>query len=190
MCVANYVVFTYYFVVFTLQYRLYILKMNLSKGYLPYIFTIPAILLLFGGYVLAGLYKFYDVEILSAGIAWPWLASFTGALVLGRTREKIEDERVNQVRNFSFRFLSELLIVGFFTISVTGLFFESWGTTEDALPGILLLFLIWHLYYLKIAVLFDGIDETTGKLKIGYHLLSLPFIIIVGIITYPLFIFI
>ena len=99
--------------------------MNLSKGYLPYIFTIPAILLLFGGYVLAGLYKFYDVEILSAGIAWPWLASFTGALLLGRTREKIEDERVNQVRNFSFRFLSELLIVGFFTISVMGLFFES-----------------------------------------------------------------
>jgi len=164
--------------------------MNLSKGYLPHIFTIPAIILLFGGYIFAGLYKFYDIEILSEGIAWPWLTSFIGALVLGRTREKIEDERVNQVRNFSFRFLSELFIAGIFTICMMGLFFDSWGSIEDALPGILLTFLIWHLYYLKIAVLFDGIDETTGKLKFEYHLLFLPFIIIVGVITYPLFIYI
>jgi hypothetical protein len=164
--------------------------MNLSKGYLPYIFTIPAIIFLLGGIVFAGLYKFYDIEILSGGIAWPWLASFTGALVLGRTREKIEDERVNQVRNFSFRFLSELFIGGFFAICLMGLFFDSWGSTEDALPGILLMFLLWHLYYLKIAVLFDGIDETTGNLKVKYHLLFLPYIIIVGAIIYPLFIFI
>lgn len=159
--------------------------MNLSKGYFPPVFTLPAIILLCGGYIFAGLYKYYGIEILSAGIAWPWVASFTGAIVLGRTKESYDDERINQIRNFSFRILSEFFIAAFLGISLFGLFGESWGTMEN-LPFILLSMLLLHLYHLKVAVLY-GIDETTGQLKFGYRLLFGPYVIVTAILTYILF---
>lgn len=160
--------------------------MHLSKGYLPHLLTIPAIILLLGGYFFAGLYKYYGIEILSSGVAWPWVASFTGAIVLGRTKEKFEDERINQIRNFSFRFLSEALIFGLLAISIFGLFLDSWGTFEN-LPFILLMVLLFHLYYLKVAVIFNGIDESTGNLKIGYHILFAPYMMVVVLLTLLLF---
>lgn len=161
--------------------------MHLSKGYLPSSLTIPAIFLILSGYIMAFLYKFFDVELLAFDVAFPWLFSFSGLIVLGRTKETFDDERINQIRNFSFRFLSELFIGGFATISIIGLFGGSWDSA-NILPGLILISLLGHLYYLKIATLFDGIDESTGKLKIKYHLLFLPYFTLVGILNYILFI--
>lgn len=161
--------------------------MYLSKGYLPTFLTIPGIILVLAGYFLAVLFKFFDYKLLPMGIAFPWLFCFAGLIILGRTKESLDDERVKQIRNFSFRFLSDFLIVAIATNSIIELFGDSSVGTEG-FPALLLVILLSHLYYLKVAICFEGINEATGKLRLKYHLLFVPYFTIVTILNIMLFV--
>lgn len=94
---------------------------NIARGFFPISFTIPAFILVVAGYILGALNKFGDIQILAEGIAASWAICLVGLYILGRTREPVEDERAKQLRNFSFGYLSEILLG--LTVAVSMIYF-------------------------------------------------------------------
>lgn len=146
--------------------ELNLLLMNLSKGVFPSQLRIPAYVLAGAGFLYAGFLQLTVLEVLPGGFAIPWTCCLIGLIFLGQTKEKTDDERVTQLRNYSHVFLSGYLIGTIFYGSFSQVYLGYEVSTGYTLPYMLIFGLLLHVIYLKLIVHYDALDEASGKLNL------------------------
>ncbi len=143
--------------------------LNLARGFIPHFFTIPTILLLVAGYSLATLYTFWDIQFFPKSAAFSWMMCMIGYFILGRIKESIEDERVKQLRTFSFTFLGELFFGLLASLSIM-MILGAEVNSGSVVPTLFLACLSGHYFILKLMINFDALENEKADLKPLHYL--------------------